>query len=222
MEMRKLKKYLKLLTVFLLLLSSFSFSKRLEVIANEEESEGRVRFRSGSIILDFASDIYFGTHAIVNEDRTFYAREPSGEAMTHFVRIIDTRGSVEGWSLRVRQNGQLTASDASVHTDLIDAQLSIVGNLSTRKESVSGVAAAGGPETFSIFLDASGASSSLIAAAGSGEGAGRWLIQHGGLDEINDERINTNIRLFVPGTTPREAVVYTTTLTWYLVHGPEN
>ena len=210
------------MTILLVMLSAFSR------VAHAYFSDGRVRFRGGDIQLDFASDIHFGRHEIINEDMTLFAQPllTASDPIEQFVSVTDTRGTMQGWSLRVVQNGQLTATTETKRKTLVGAELSIVGTFATRELSTTGVVSHPNPSevpaVFEITLDPSGETSSLIAQAGVGQGAQNWLVQFGVPDGIGENTMNNNLRLFIPGTTPRDPVEYTTTLTWYLIHAPEN
>ncbi|MCL2558958.1 MAG: WxL domain-containing protein [Turicibacter sp.] len=180
---------------------------------------------SGPLSIDFASTFDFGVNQITNEDMTYYAlpqlvriADSSGEyrlePRPHYVQVTDSRGSNAGWSLQVRQNGQLSYED-TLHDTLHGAQISVTG---VTPASISTAAA---PSTHDFILDPEGAASNVMLAA-QGEGALTWIARFGALSEVDDELRNTNVSLFVPGATPKDAVVYTTTLTWILTDVPGN
>jgi hypothetical protein len=218
-----------IVTMFITMLSIITVGYNdLAYANNEVETEGRVRFETGDLRIDFASDIHFGRHEIINEDMTLYARPmlTSEAEIEQFVSVTDTRGTMQGWSLRVRQNGQLTSTTQTKRETLVDAELSIVGTFATREltttKNVSHPNPSEVPAVFEITLDASGETSSLIAQAGAGQGAQNWLMQFGVASGQGENTVNNNLRLYIPGTTPRDPVEYTTTLTWYIIHAPGN
>jgi len=230
--MEALKRSTMIVTMFITILSVIIFGSNRSAYANSDaESEGRVRFQTGDLRIDFASDIHFGRHEIINEDMTLYARplltmDENDEHIEQFVSVTDTRGTMQGWSLRVRQNGQLTSTTETQRDTLVDAELSIVGTFATRELSTTGNVTHPNPSevpaVFEITLDASGETSSLIAQAGVGQGSQNWLMQFGVPSGQGENIVNNNLRLFIPGTTPRDPVEYTTTLTWYIIHAPGN
>jgi hypothetical protein len=65
----------------------------------------------------------------------------------------------------------------------------------------------------------------IIATAADGTGAGTWAIRWGEQADLQTKDtgvVTPDVKLFVPGTTGKEAGTYTTTLTWSLSSLPTN
>lgn len=176
---------------------------------------------TGPLSIDFASTLDFGLNQISSADQTYYSK-PQVVSVTatddtittknvpNYVQITDNRGTNAGWTLKVKQNGQLTNATA-LNSTLTGAQISL--NNGTAVSAMTGVTA---PTTVnSIILNPNGAESVVMSAA-LNSGAGTWVDAFGVIETINGAEKNTAITLFVPGSTPKDAVKYSTTLTWVL------
>lgn len=75
---------------------------------------------AGSIALDYASDLDFGSHKISTTDSTYYASTDKTTGGADFVAMHDLRGAGE-WSITVTQNNQFTNQRA---VELSGAQIS--------------------------------------------------------------------------------------------------
>ncbi|MEK4199889.1 WxL domain-containing protein [Cytobacillus sp. FSL K6-0265] len=181
---------------------------------------------NGPLSIDFASSIHFGENEISNMDQTYYAdpqkiniTDTEGnvtqELRSNYVQISDNRGSNAGWTLKVKQEGQFT-NDNTLNATLTGAQISMIdGNAVTNMTNVTA------PVTTDITLDPNGAES-LVMTATDKAGAGKWLDVFGQVEEVNGELKNTAITLSIPGSTPKDAVEYSTKLTWILTDSPTN
>ncbi|WFA03821.1 WxL domain-containing protein [Bacillus sp. HSf4] len=176
---------------------------------------------NGPLSIDFASSFNFGTNEISNKDEVYYAApqkinitDAEGNTRTeeraNYVQISDNRGTNAGWTLQVQENGQLSNSD-TLNSELTGAEITLTGATAVSSSSDS-VAA---PTTYDITLDPAGTLQNVMTAQ-EGEGAMTWLDYFGTLEEVDGEMKNTAVQLSVPGTTPKDAVEYSTTLTWTL------
>ncbi|MGY3779666.1 WxL domain-containing protein [Isobaculum melis] len=174
----------------------------------------------GPLSIDFASPLNFGRNEITNKDVTYYANALVGEdeeIVPNYVQISDNRGTSAGWTLSVKQNGQFTNKDTK-HKVLTGAE--IVFEKGTAVTSMEDVTA---PTTYKMTLDPAGASVPVMSAKVD-EGEGLWLSVFGSVEDIIEgtETIKKNkaISLSIPGKTPKDAVKYTTSLTWTLSDVP--
>lgn len=168
---------------------------------------------AGPLSIDFASSFQFGNQLITSETKDYYAQLQeftAGAAGPNYVQVTDKRGTQEGWSLSVVQNGQFkTAEDQ----ELTAAQIRltkgtvVTPSLSPKPSNVS----------TTITLNPNGAQS-LVMSAQDGEGAGTYLMSWG--DSL--AAAMDSIELEVPGSTTKYASQYNTTFTWLLTDTPTN
>lgn len=182
----------------------------------------------GPLSIDYASSLDFGVNKISNKDEVYYARAQQykdGKAATpNYVQVSDNRGNNAGWTLKVKQNGQFKATGTLNNTltgsvvKLTDAQ---VASNSTAVFPTANAA---------IELDAAGAES-LVMSAKANQGAGTYIDRWGTVESVKetakdgsqvDAEVTKAISLSVPGSTPKDAVKYSTTLTWSLSDVPGN
>lgn len=180
---------------------------------------------NGPLSIDYASSLDFGQNKITNVDEIYYAKaqefsggNSEGQFRGNYVQITDNRGTNGGWTLSLKQEGQLTSSSAKLYKELTGAQISI--NESVAASISEGVVA---PKVTNVKLDPSGASTEIMSAA-EGSGAGTWVDRFGKAEEmtIDGEKVQKNkaVTLSIPGKTPKEATKYTTKLTWTLTDVP--
>lgn len=181
---------------------------------------------SGPLSIDYASSLDFGVNQIANKDITYYANaqklntEKGSKYTPNYVQITDNRGTNAGWTLKVKQGGQFS-NDTAQHKELTGAQIQFVDPTVTSNST----AKAPTPANV-ITLDPKGAES-LVMSAKSTEGAGVWIDRWGTAEEITndqEEKVQKNkaISLSIPGGTPKDAVKYSTKLTWSLSDTPSN
>lgn len=176
----------------------------------------------GPLSIDFASSLYFGNNEITNKDMTYYANAQKLSDDTYvpnYVQISDNRGSNAGWTLSVKQNGQFK-NDGTKNAVLTGAKLTFEkGNTASNQTNV--VA----PTTSAIELAPEGDAVTVMAAKVN-EGTGTWVSSYGTVEAVteNEETVQKTkaIALSVPGSTPKDAVQYSTTLTWTLSDVPAN
>lgn len=189
---------------------------------------------SGPLSIDFASSLSFGYREIVNRDSVYSARsqvlfKQDGKVSSYvpnYVQVTDNRGSNAGWTLEVTQKGQLEASVKTVNESLVGAKITL------NSPNVIGITDTRAPVAKNTELDPNG-NSSVIMAADKNSGAGTWITRWGSQNDLLFEKqkvpnqiemetvqVNPDVTLSIPGTTPRDAVLYTTTLNWTLSNVP--
>ena len=177
---------------------------------------------AGPLSIDYASSLDFGKNKITNRDETYHANAvklSDGRFVSNYVQISDNRGSNAGWSLTVKQEGQLK-NETAMNKELTGSVIKLVSPVAA---SVSeGILA---PKVENITLDPTGEASMVMNAA-DGAGAGTWVDRFGTVEEVKEgtETVQKNkaITLEIPGKTPKDAVKYTTKLTWTLTDTPAN
>jgi hypothetical protein len=184
----------------------------------------------GPLSLDFASSLDFGNNKITNKDAVYYA-EPQylwnaeendfdpATARPNYVQVTDKRGTNAGWSLTLQQQGQFK-NEQTLNKELTGAAISF-----TSGEAASSMKGVKAPKTFDM-LDLVPGETVKVMAAEKNAGAGTWVDRFGKIETVDVEgkkvAKNTAITLFVPGSTPKDAVKYETKLLWTLTDVPEN
>lgn len=178
----------------------------------------------GPLSLDYASSLDFGQNKITNSDQTYYAAaqgfsggEIAGEYRGNYVQVSDNRGTSEGWTLSLKQEGQFSSESAQKYKVLDGAQIAFASAIAD--SNVVGVT----PPTvsdFSLVPD----ESIVVMQATENAGDGTW-IDHFGKAELmtvdgQEVQKNKAVSLSVPGKTPKEATKYLTELTWTLSDVP--
>ncbi|MBJ8204953.1 WxL domain-containing protein [Bacillus cereus] len=190
------------------------------------DPEGPNPGTNGPLSIDYASSLDFGINKISNKDMTYYAKAQelrSDEGSTYvpnYVQISDNRGTNAGWTLTVKQEGQLSNATAQ-NKELTGSQIQFVDPTVASKTEVT-------PPTPAdvITLDPNGAESPVMSAKQSA-GAGLWVDRWGTVEEMagdQGEKVQKTkaISLTIPGKTPKDAVKYSTKLTWNLSDVPGN
>lgn len=198
----------------------------------------------GPLRLDYVSNFDFGIQKISSTDQTYQAKAQmvktkggSMKAVPNYAQITDNRGTLEGWSLSVKQNGQFISETSK--KSLTGATINITNaSLSTGSESPASIILP------NLTLNAEGASQ-IVMGVKTGEGAGTFVYQMGkvenlkeNIDAVKDEstgskdaagkdkadtRIeSSDVTLKVPGGTQKMSEKYATTLTWTLADAPAN
>lgn len=175
----------------------------------------------GPLSIDYASSFDFGQNKIANVDETYFAKAQEfyeghlhGEYRGNYVQVTDNRGTLGGWTLSLKQEGQFKNNEAKKYKELVGAQISLSDSVA---ETISeGVVS---PIVTNVQLDPEGAST-VIMTAGEGAGSGTWVDRFGNAEAVNGEQKNKAVTLKVPGKTPKEAVKYMTKLTWTLADVP--
>lgn len=193
---------------------------------NHEPEDGT----SGPLSIDFASSLNFGENKITSKTVTYYANPQylwdeehkefdKSTSRPNYVQISDKRGTNAGWTLHVKQEGQLSNKD-TLNKELKGAEIQLNNGLAA---SISTSVAAEANKK--IILDPKG-ETSLVMSAKEASGSGTWVTRFGQLSEVevDGEKVtkNTDITLTIPGSTPKDAVKYATKLTWILTDQPSN
>lgn len=193
---------------------------------NPADPEGPKPGTGSPLGIDFVSSLDFGINEISNKEKIYYANAQvltSGEGskyVPNYAQISDNRGTNAGWKLTVKQEGQF-ANVAAQNKKLTGTQIKFVNPTVTGKTEVTPPTAAK-----EITLDPNGAES-LVMSAKPTEGAGLWVNLWGQVDVMTNaegEKVQKNkaISLSIPGKTPKDAVAYSTKLTWNLSDVPGN
>ena len=185
------------------------------------DPEGPNPGTKGPLSIDYASSLDFGNNKITNKDETYYANaqtfsgDHAGQYRGNYVQISDHRGTNAGWTLTVSQQGQFKNDQAKNYKVLKGTKIKF-SNPVPNSNMIDSVTP---PRVFEFELDPEGATSTVMSAA-AGTGVGTWVDYFGKAEPvtINEKQVQKNkaITLFVPGSTPKEAVNYRTTLTWNL------
>ncbi|MGX6971679.1 WxL domain-containing protein [Vagococcus lutrae] len=174
----------------------------------------------GPLSIDFASSFDFGENKITNKDEIYYARAQrfgSYDNRPNYVQVSDKRGTNAGWTLKVKQEQQFEAKN-TLNNILTGAAISFADS---KANSITDVDK---PDVFDIENLVPG-EERVIMAAKKDTGAGTWLDYWGEVSQvIEKDKDNNNIEvditksvtLSVPGSTPKDAAAYRTTLTWTL------
>lgn len=173
---------------------------------------------SGPLSIDYASSFHFGEQKISAKDQTYNAdfvdvTDSTGTAgkRQNWVQITDKRGTNAGWTLTVKQEQQLTTTDASAK-ELKGAEIKIMN--AAPKTSSDNLSKAPSQAPTEITLTVG--SDVPVMAAKQDEGTGTWVDSFG--DETNG---NKSIFLNVPGISEKvKDVTYSSDLTWTLSDTP--
>ena len=174
----------------------------------------------GPLSLDFVSVFDFGQHPISNQDQIYYAKAQryfgSEKTTPDYLQLSDHRGTLAGWSLRVKQNQALTNPKAKRYKVLNGATLSL------QDAELLALSDADPPE-IAEKIELTPGSEQRLATAKTGSGAGTWLIRWGSAQQLFEENQDTftkSIQLFIPGKTGKAAGNYSTSFTWSLSNLP--
>lgn len=167
---------------------------------------------SGPLSIDYASSLNFGKQTISSVDKTYYAKtqkvinkDGDEEYVSLYTQVTDNRGTLNGWSLSVKQNGQFKSGN----NELKGAKIEFMnGQITTASESKIPSLI---KEKFDLTADASGAATTVVSAK-NGEGAGTFIYRLG-----NEKTKEESVQLVVPGKSIKlKDVQYKTSLTWTL------
>ena len=184
---------------------------------------------TGPLSIDYVSSFDFGRNQISNQDQVYFARaqkyQNSKETTPNYVQVSDNRGTKQGWTLTVKQVEQFKAVTPTKNTQLTGAQM-MFSNPVVNSNSQEG----NRPEAVDSLILTPG-NTTVVMTAKAGAGSGLWITYWGTVEEVNERKengtvervaINKDVRLFVPGATPKDAVTYQTKLRWALMAVPGN
>ncbi|QCI87361.1 WxL domain-containing protein [Vagococcus zengguangii] len=181
----------------------------------------------GPLSIDYASSFDFGTNEIDNKDRIYYANpqyyfdtqvgEINKKIFTpNYVQVSDMRGTNTGWRLTVKQLYQFR-NDETKNSELIGAQVKLNDSEAisyieqTDQTPLSGDVSIVPGESF------------VVMQANKGAGAQTWINRWSKVETIPSGEVkNTSVQLFIPGSTPKDAVTYKTEFIWTLSDSPAN
>lgn len=185
---------------------------------------------TGPLSITKAVTMDFGSQVISNQDQTYnmvaemQPLRETGELVPYvsFAQVQDLRGTNAGWDLQVSlsdfesqtQNNILTGAAIT----FVDGSISYDGNNQTNTPTA---------HDAGLTILPNGAARSVMTAE-EGKGAGASSVVWGNQADLNaqfaDEEVevveNDAIRLFIPGTTAKDATTYESTLTWELTATP--
>lgn len=194
---------------------------------------------AGPLSLDFAPMLSFGKNKISTRDETYYATAQkllnnsstaNGGHVPTWVQVTDNRGTLKGWTLGMKQNGQFKS--VTTETILTGAEISFRDAATTGSMAEFETPRPSFKESFSLNPDGMGVVENIMIAE-EGQGAGTWTYYFGSgvnfMKSINPEdpegallyRTDV-IKLTVPGSTNKLLEQYKTSLTWTLSSLPGN
>lgn len=174
---------------------------------------------NGPLSIDYASQFQFGEQMISTKDQIYFADIQSfagGTTGPNYIQVTDKRGSLEGWSLSVKQNGQFATADQK---ELTGAVLTLNnGNVTSNLLIGEGADPTVTPATVAskVVLNVEGEEHTIV-TANEEQGMGTWIYRLGN----NAEQGKDSVKLEIPGKTTKRATEYTTTMTWTLKATPE-
>ncbi|MGX6971763.1 WxL domain-containing protein [Vagococcus lutrae] len=173
----------------------------------------------GPLSIDFASSFNFGENKITSKDETYYAelqkykdKDTDQELREgpNYVQVTDNRGTLEGWTLKVKQTKQFETEDSH---KLEGAKITLTnGNINTVSEST--------PATAVDEIEIDNMNEDLLVmSAKKDAGAGTFLTRWGDEDLTKSKE---SVKLFVPGKAVKKKAQYRTSFVWTLTDVPGN
>lgn len=215
-------------------------------IPDEEVDPGETPSTSGSLRIDFAPTLDFGSVKLTGGNRTFHARAQlfygDAAARGSYVQITDEREAAAGWTLQVKQNVQFrndVVQEAS-EQELTGAVLSF------DKGWANAINNSKMPTVTRDTININNINNAYeVARATPGNGYGTWTVEFGASDSNENNQENTltplvdedgapiidelyqkqayqngAISLTIPEATKIYPVQYETELTWLLAELP--
>lgn len=177
-----------------------------------EDPEEHDKPTSGSLSIDYISNLRFGEQKITGADTTYHAQldqftDSKGEAIArpNFIQITDVRDNKSGWRLTVTQDKQFQNENEELTGAVLKLNNAI---LTTPNDGV--------PPIASNNIALTPGSSTDILEAKTNQGTGTWLNRFG----KDEEEGKLSISLSVPGETKKVQGEYKTSLTWILTDSP--
>ena len=195
---------------------------------------------TGPLSIMKAATMNFGTQIISNQDQTYNMiaemqklSNPEADGPTHvpyvsFAQVQDLRGSNDGWDLQVSLSD---FKSETLNDTLIGAEIEFVGSRIQYEGSNADNAPTAHADGLKLIPNAAARS---VMTAEKDKGAGASSVVWGnqaalnaqfeaeGFDPEEDVVENSAIRLSVPGSTAKDATIYTSTLSWELTSTPGN
>lgn len=174
---------------------------------NPRPSEGSA---NGPLSLDYVSSIHFGENKISMFEETY-----ESTTLKPFIQVTDRRAVSDGWRVTVEASPFTQENDkGEVEHILTGVKINLNAGSPIAADTQNTYAHPTVPD--SIVIEADGATTNIVAAAGKDEARDTWLI-HWLAEE--GETINNKVTLTVPGGKAEEGT-YTSTLTWTLSNAP--
>ncbi|MFQ7233308.1 MAG: WxL domain-containing protein [Enterococcus hulanensis] len=183
----------------------------------------------GPLSIDYASSLDFGKNRISNKDEVYFARAQKYQAgkndSPNYVQISDNRGTNKGWTLSVKQAEQLKSATPTINNTLIGAQITLT-NPTVKSSILHGI-----EPTATESISLVPGETEVVTSAEDGTGAGTWATYWGIVEEVEEQdengtvqkvTVTKDVKLSVPGSTPKDAVKYQTQLVWTLSDVPRN
>ncbi|QPS72043.1 WxL domain-containing protein [Lactococcus garvieae] len=184
----------------------------------------------GPLSIDYVSSFDFGINNISTQDRTYYAKSQryinSNLETPNYIQVTDNRGTTAGWTLKVIEKAQFRQENVSAKHRVLEGAMISLKN----PEAVSANEDAA-PKIQEINNLVPG-KETVVATAEKGAGVGTWTIRWGSKlvkqnalnkeGNVVKENFNTDVQLYVPGKTIKDAASYTTQLKWILSELPQN
>ncbi|UQF11593.1 WxL domain-containing protein [Vagococcus lutrae] len=173
----------------------------------------------GPLSIDFASSFNFGDNKITSKDEIYYAglqkykdKDTDQELREgpNYVQVTDNRGTLAGWTLKVKQTKQFETDDSH---KLDGAKITLTnGNINTVSESA--------PATAVDKIEIDNMNEDLLVmSAKKDAGAGTFLTRWGDEDLAKSKE---SVKLFVPGKAVKKKAQYRTSFVWTLTDVPGN
>ncbi|MDT2802030.1 WxL domain-containing protein [Vagococcus lutrae] len=173
----------------------------------------------GPLSIDFASSFNFGDNKITSKDEIYYAglqkykdKDTDQELREgpNYVQVTDNRGTLAGWTLKVKQTKQFETDDSH---KLDGAKITLInGNINTVSESA--------PATAVDKIEIDNMNEDLLVmSAKKDAGAGTFLTRWGDEDLAKSKE---SVKLFVPGKAVKKKAQYRTSFVWTLTDVPGN
>lgn len=202
-------------------------------ITLKEDADGPLRIEKATTItfgIDAKSGSYteYLAHYLGDTEKT-----ADDKYRPNYIQVIDNRGTNQGWTLSVKNDGFKGINDKNEEVTLVDAQLvltsthALKNNVNPQTQEVivnDEVATDPVGFVFNSKVKVSG-TANQVAGAKNNFGNGVNNIYFGQLSDVpstNDDLAskNTNIILEVPGESKKESIKYTSNLVWTLTDDP--
>jgi len=183
------------------------------------ENEGKVTGETGSLTLDYVSNLNFGVNEVNLEGDEYNAVTTLDEGL-HFLHVTDRRGPDKGWHVTAaldefKNEENLSLPGATIHLKDTEAvsDLELFINPFVNEE----IKLESNNEAVDI---ASSAGGKVDKAQGIGSWVIRWLDRDAQSDSNNEEKFeNRNVYLKVPQASASKGE-HETQITWTLTDGP--
>lgn len=200
------------------------------VVEPEVDINPQVPGTTGPLSIVKAATMNFGTQVISNQNETYNMiaemadlKNGTGEVpYVSFAQVQDVRGTNAGWNLQVSLSDFTSSTRnnilSGVEIEFVNSYIEYGGNNENNAPSA---------HTDGLKLLPNSAARSVM-TADVGQGALASSVVWGNQDDITAQTENPEveivensaIKLFVPGSTAKDATTYTSTLTWELTSTP--